>query len=252
MERANLSRRKRSLSNEVCERIIHDFIASEKVKPGSLLPSEKELTEKYDVSRVTLRAAVKSLHDRGVVSVRNGVGATVLPQTPASSAIVHHLDRLASLDKAASDAGKLLDTEDLKWGQGIVTPEISTKLRLPVGDPVYYVQRSKTLNGTKIAWTIDWLPTTIVDLDLLRNEFRGSLLDALLLHSELELNYADLEVAPQILGSEIASHLGTADGGPVLYLDTVVYGAAGQPDIWGQVWVLPEHVRFFIRRHMQF
>lgn len=252
MERVNLLRRKRPLSNEVCERIVNDFIASDKVKPGLLLPSEKELTAKYDVSRVTLRAAIKSLHDRGLVSVRNGVGATVLPRPPVSSKIVHHLERLASLDKAASEAGKLLKTEDLKWGESIVTPEISTKLRLPVGDPVYFVQRSKVLDESRIAWTIDWLPTTIIDFNLIRSEFKGSLLDALLQHSELELNYADLEVVPQILNSEVAGHLGTPTGGPVLYLDTVVYGAAGQPDIWGQVWVLPEHVRFFIRRHMQF
>ncbi len=252
MERVNLSRQKRSLSREVCESIVHDFIASEKVKPGSLLPSEKELTEKYGVSRVTLRAAIRSLHERGVVSVRNGVGATVLPPTPNSSAIIHHLDRLSSLDKAASEAGKLLGTEDLEWGQSYVTPELSTKLRLPVGDPVYFVQRTKTLNDTKIAWTIDWLPTTIVDFDLLRSEFHGSLLDVLLLHSELDLVYADLEVIPKIIDTEIAGHLDASIGGAVLYLDTVVYGSTGQPDVWGQVWVLPEHVRFFIRRHIQF
>ena len=58
--------------------------------PGELLPREADLCEHYDVSRVTVRAALRSLWDHGLISVRNGVGAVVLPN---AKEVRHGLDR---------------------------------------------------------------------------------------------------------------------------------------------------------------
>ena len=96
------------LSDQIRTRILHDFIESGKVSPLSSLPSEKELGERYGVSRVTIRAAIRSLRDQGMLSVRNGVGAVVLPpiihqaQPPM---VTYDMDRLASIDTFAIEAG---------------------------------------------------------------------------------------------------------------------------------------------------
>lgn len=44
---------------------------------GSLLPTEAELCEKYDVSRHTIREAIRKLKDLGLVSRHQGVGTRV-------------------------------------------------------------------------------------------------------------------------------------------------------------------------------
>ena len=41
---------------------------------GDLLPSEKELAELYDVSRNTLRKALKVLEEEGMIERRHGSG----------------------------------------------------------------------------------------------------------------------------------------------------------------------------------
>mgnify|MGYP000529435410 FL=1 len=41
---------------------------------GDLLPSEKELAELYDVSRNTLRKALKTLEEEGMIERRHGSG----------------------------------------------------------------------------------------------------------------------------------------------------------------------------------
>lgn len=46
--------------------------------PGSFLPTEQELETLYQVSRTTIRRAVKLLSDEGILSVRQGCGTMVM------------------------------------------------------------------------------------------------------------------------------------------------------------------------------
>jgi DNA-binding GntR family transcriptional regulator len=48
-----------------------------KYRPLSTLPSEKELTERYGVSRQTVRQALRSVRDLGLISSHAGVGTIV-------------------------------------------------------------------------------------------------------------------------------------------------------------------------------
>lgn len=59
---------------------IERMIAAEHPRPGSRLPTEAELAERFHVSRIVIREAMKMLEDRGVVDVRAGRGTlTVAP-----------------------------------------------------------------------------------------------------------------------------------------------------------------------------
>ena len=49
---------------------IQRLIKEEYSTPGSRLPTEAELAEKFQVSRIVVREAMKVLEDRGVVEVR--------------------------------------------------------------------------------------------------------------------------------------------------------------------------------------
>lgn len=52
-------------------------IETERYPSGSLLPTEMALCKQFDVSRITLRAALKELQVRGMVTRRAGVGTRV-------------------------------------------------------------------------------------------------------------------------------------------------------------------------------
>lgn len=51
---------------------------------GSLMPTEAALQQRFDVSRHTLREALRELKSRGLVAARAGVGTTVRASTPGS------------------------------------------------------------------------------------------------------------------------------------------------------------------------
>src|ERR1700692_4436813 len=62
-----------SLSDKVAEQLT-EAILSRQLAPGERLPSERELGEKFNVSRTVVREAVRSLAARGLVRVTSGRG----------------------------------------------------------------------------------------------------------------------------------------------------------------------------------
>lgn len=67
-----------SLVTTVADAVLDDIVAG--VMPiGSELPSEAELAEQHDVSRVTMREALKRLQGLGVLDVRRGKRGMVNP-----------------------------------------------------------------------------------------------------------------------------------------------------------------------------
>lgn len=63
---------------DVVEQIQEAIIAGT-LKPGSLLPAERELKEQFGISRGTLREALRVLEQKGLIEIRTGVaGGSVI------------------------------------------------------------------------------------------------------------------------------------------------------------------------------
>lgn len=69
------------LSGRVLQEL-QSLIAEEYPTPGSRLPKETELAERFQVSRIVIREAMKILEDRGLVEVRAGRGTMTTPPNP--------------------------------------------------------------------------------------------------------------------------------------------------------------------------
>jgi len=74
---------RRRLHEEVVEQL-RDAILDGRFAAGKKLPPERELAERFDVNRTSVREALKVLEGLGLVSVRQGDGATVRPLIDAS------------------------------------------------------------------------------------------------------------------------------------------------------------------------
>jgi GntR family transcriptional repressor for pyruvate dehydrogenase complex len=80
------------LSDVVAERLL-DGILSRRLLPGDRLPSERDLSEQFDVSRSVVREAIRSLIEKGVVEARTGAGVhvTEVSATAVASAMSFYL-----------------------------------------------------------------------------------------------------------------------------------------------------------------
>ncbi|MFI5694090.1 FadR/GntR family transcriptional regulator [Kribbella sp. NPDC051586] len=93
------------LADLVVESIV-DGIVSGSIAPNAVLPPESALSEQFQVSRITVREAVKLLEAKGLVEVRRGVGAVVnddsrwnLLDSAVLGAAVKHDANLTILDE---------------------------------------------------------------------------------------------------------------------------------------------------------
>jgi GntR family transcriptional repressor for pyruvate dehydrogenase complex len=74
---------RRRLHEDVAEQL-RDAILDGRFAAGTKLPPERDLAGEFDVNRTSIREAIKVLEGLGLVSVRQGDGATVRPLVEAS------------------------------------------------------------------------------------------------------------------------------------------------------------------------
>lgn len=67
-------------------------IRSQKLRPGERIPSEKELAERYSVSRITSKRAIEMLADQGLVTRMRGKGSFVTKAENPRAGEVPHVD----------------------------------------------------------------------------------------------------------------------------------------------------------------
>jgi GntR family transcriptional repressor for pyruvate dehydrogenase complex len=109
-------KRVQSLSDRVADQLT-EAILSRQLNPGDLLPPERELGDKFGVSRTVVREAVRSLAARGLVRVTSGRGVEVNAFGPG--------------DVAASISLLVRGQEELDYG---TVNEVRAALEVQVAD----------------------------------------------------------------------------------------------------------------------
>src|SRR5882672_7045434 len=93
---------RRPLADDLADRILDDVLSG-RYATGSALPSESELAEESELSRLTVREAVKTLRSKGVLRVVHGRGTYVAPTDEWSV-----LDPTLLIARSAAQADSLL------------------------------------------------------------------------------------------------------------------------------------------------
>ncbi|WP_050641456.1 MULTISPECIES: GntR family transcriptional regulator [Clostridia] len=127
--------------------ILNDKIASGELKPGDKLPSEAELVETYQVSRITIRSAISELEDLGLIVRSRGKGTFV-----ASKKELYSADDRIGFTHSCQQEGKTARTEvlEVSW----VYPTLSDVEFL-------MVEEDTTILCTKRLRYVDGVPTMI-------------------------------------------------------------------------------------------
>lgn len=73
---------------------ITNFLDSKQIKPGERLPSERELASMLNVSRTSVRQALKVLESSGRIETRVGSGTFLAEPPTVSLSDTHSLERL--------------------------------------------------------------------------------------------------------------------------------------------------------------
>ena len=77
--------RQKRISDQITERLQH-LVLSDNLRPGDRLPPERQLADMFGVSRNSVREAIKSLEQRGILVSRPGAGTFIVDTSQADLA----------------------------------------------------------------------------------------------------------------------------------------------------------------------
>ncbi len=102
--------RQATLASRVTDQI-EQLMTDTRLQPGQRLPSEREMSERFGVSRTVVREAVRALMARGLLQVRPGSGTTVI--RPSAQVMTKSMSHYLRSAHPQADFEKLIEVRRL-------------------------------------------------------------------------------------------------------------------------------------------
>lgn len=135
------------------QRGLRNAIENKVVQPDSAIPTERELSQEFDVSRITVRKAVDGLVSDGLLVRRRGAGTFVV-----APRIEKNFSRLTSFSEDMVSRGRKPHSVWLSKSQGAVTPEEAMSLGVSPGTMVYRFHRLRYADDQPMAIEYSTVP----------------------------------------------------------------------------------------------
>lgn len=138
---------------KIKERLLNS-IQSGELSDGACLPPERELCDRFNVSRVTVRKAIKELEEEEVVYRIQGKGTFINRHPNKITQVLTHLTSFTEdmLSRGMTAGSRILLTELVA-----ASAEIAEKLGIKQGDPVILFQRLRLADGEPMAIETSYL-----------------------------------------------------------------------------------------------
>jgi GntR family transcriptional regulator len=125
---------------QIAESLLERIRVGELV-PEERLPSERELSKSLNVSRMTLRAALRELDYKGLLVRRPGDGTYV-----AKPKIERQAAKLVPFTENMRSRGYQASARLIVFERRLAEVSIASNLKISVSAPVYYFQRLRLIN----------------------------------------------------------------------------------------------------------
>ncbi|SDX68813.1 transcriptional regulator, GntR family [Albimonas donghaensis] len=216
--------------------VLSDAIASGRYEEGDALPTEERLTEIYGVSRITVRRAMSSLHENGLIDRGSGKRTRVRglgdPVRGAGGSIVSNI-----IAMGAETVARVLEFEYVE-ARGFA------RQRLWMGDqaPVQRAVRLRSIDGAPMGLLTSYVP------EVLGRTWTEEELGAQPLHALLARAGADVTATRQLASAAlaeplVASRLGVHVGAALIDLRCLMIARDGRVVEYVEILAPPDRMR---------
>ena len=192
------------------------------------LPTEKELCEMFNVSRMTANKALANIEDKGLIERVQGSGSYV-----RLFEYRHDMMEMTSFTEQYKKRGVQISTKLLMYSLSSLRDfknfrNIARKLYINQNENVYYFERQRSGNGKVIAYSRTWVPVSRIpniSTDCLSKSFYDFLEKTL----KLPLGNGESDLSVIDPDETVKKYMNINDNVPVVLIEHITYLKNGLP-----------------------
>lgn len=222
-------------------------IASGRLKPGSRLINELALSQSLEISRPTLREAVRILAREGLLNIKHGIGTFVADE---HRLVWGRLDSIRSFTDLIRSVGGRPGDSHLTVSCVPAAADIAEGLDIPPHTLVAKIDRVRLIDGAPLAVANEYvlLPKGQKDFDRIRAFKGGSLYNFVRERCGMTLSRSTVTIAALPADAARAKLLNVRRGTPLLLLREPHFDVNGRPVLLTLNWHNSSLVQFSLAR----
>ncbi|GCF93411.1 GntR family transcriptional regulator [Enterococcus florum] len=224
---------------------IHDQLKDEIEKGlwkvGDRLPSERELSVKFSVSRMTLRQAIQTLADEGILERKIGSGTYV-----ANEKVQEKMSGTTSFTDIMESQNKVPSSKTISFFYSPASSSEIQNLALEKGEQILRMERIRYADDIPICFEVASIPAKLVK-GFSREEITDSFYHTLK-EKGMEIGRANQTVSAILASEQIADYLEMKRGDAILRLRQISYLEDGQPFEYVRTQYVGNRFEFYLEK----
>lgn len=198
-------------------------IETAELKAGAVFPSERELSNVYGVSRMTVRQALSALRQEGLIYQERGVGTFV-----SKRKFDVHTRNLGGFSEEMQRRGLVPSSRVLLVKKEKAANPVAENLLIESDETVYRLERLRLVDDVPMAHETAFLPAAMFP-DFEKHDFeRESLYKILETNYAAEINRAEEVLEADCASPRMAQMLGIEQGAALLVVNRVVFSPSNR------------------------
>jgi GntR family transcriptional regulator len=202
---------------------VREMIRARGLQEGQMIPPERELCERYGVSRMTARQAIMELVNEGVLYREQGKGTFV-----AGQKLQHETARLTSFTEDMKTRGMEVSSEVLEVAEDVAPLAAARALGVGTDEPIVRIKRVRSADEQPMALETSHLlydlARGVLDADLTK----GSLYEELR-RLGVRIARAEQSYEATLVNDGEARYLGVPVGSAALLIERVTFDDGDRP-----------------------
>ncbi|WP_462410609.1 GntR family transcriptional regulator [Neobacillus sp. Marseille-QA0830] len=229
------------LHHQLTEYIRKELLNGHLVDPSGKLPTEHELAEQFQVSRITIRSALKTLMDEGLLDRKRGSGTFL-----RSNQSENWIGELMGFSETIESMGNKAGAKVIKSGK-ILNPPAKIKDHLRVNE-AWELKRLRFADGVPIAIEHSYFPENI-GIEISKHKGLHDILTYQYLEKELNIKpHEGKQVISAVNANlEEAELLNIPQGEALLYIERLTLSIEGVPIEFLQSVFRPDHFQYVVK-----
>ena len=219
---------------------IRKMIEEGKWQVGERIPSERDLAKTFEVSRMTLRQAVQTLVDEGILERRVGSGTYV-----SSQKVQEKMTGIQSFTETILSQGKTPTSKTVSYHVKPASVSEAEHLNLQNETVVLRMERVRFADDVPICFEVATIPYHLVE-SLGKKEITSSLYRTLEEKKDIHVGKAEHTISAMLASERTAEHLNIKRGEAILRLKQITYSKDNRPFEYVRTQYVADRFEFYL------